>query len=137
MSSSIDSVYAHTQPYAPPACWQTLEDHLRAVADRAAQFAGVFDSADWAWNAGWLHDIGKAAPEFQKYLRACNGLDDPRYEAIDSGGINHSSAGAALAGELFQVGDGRPRCIDGTDQRGARPSRPDPRRNRRREATDP
>jgi len=40
-------------------------EHLRNVAEMAAGFASAFDSADWGWNAGILHDLGKvddAAP---------------------------------------------------------------------------
>lgn len=88
--------YAHSHPDHPddPTQWQRLEDHLRSVAGKAAEFAGPFDSANWAWNAGWLHDVGKADSAFQGYLRRENGLDDAEY---DSGKVNHSSAGAALA----------------------------------------
>lgn len=95
--------YAHSRPDYPAdrAKWQTLEVHLAAVANMAAEFAAPFGSYDWAWNAGWLHDIGKAADEFQAYLMRENGLDDSEYDGVGGGRINHSSAGAALAEELF------------------------------------
>jgi CRISPR-associated endonuclease/helicase Cas3 len=86
--------YAHSKEGRPPEEWQELDEHLRNVAERAAMFASVFQSADWAWNAGWLHDIGKSDSAFQGYLRRENGFDDADY---DSGRVNHSSAGAALA----------------------------------------
>ena len=53
--------YAHSLPGEPLEKWQPLQDHLLAVAEKARQFAEPFKSGDWAWNAGWLHDVGKAA----------------------------------------------------------------------------
>ena len=58
--------YAHSREGKPPEEWQKLEDHLHAVAEKARDFASVFHSGDWAWNAGWLHDLGKATNAFQK-----------------------------------------------------------------------
>jgi CRISPR-associated endonuclease/helicase Cas3 len=81
--------------------WQLLQDHLAQVAERAEKCASKFNSADWAWNAAWLHDIGKLAPEFQSYLLRENGLDDEEYDGAGHGRINHSSAGAAFAEEIF------------------------------------
>jgi CRISPR-associated endonuclease/helicase Cas3 len=72
---------------------------LANVAKLASDFASQFDSADWGWNAGWLHDVGKAADEFQAYLLRANGLDDADYDTIGNGRVNHSSAGAAWAEE--------------------------------------
>ena len=98
--------YAHSHPDYPddPTKWQQLDDHLRHVAEKAAEFAGTFDSENWAWTAGWLHDFGKADSAFQGYLRRENGLDDTEY---DSGKVNHSSAGAALAERNLGVCVGR------------------------------
>ncbi len=93
-------VYAHSRPGKPPEEWQPLEEHLKAVADKAAEFAADFQSADWAWNAGWLHDVGKATNAFQKYLSKSNGLDDSSYD--DDGSMsNHASAGAMLASQTL------------------------------------
>ena len=91
--------YAHSLPGQPPEKWQPLEEHLKAVAEIARDFAAEFDSGDWAYNAGWLHDLGKAADAFQAYLRRENGLDDSEYDEVGHGRVNHSSAGAALAAE--------------------------------------
>lgn len=90
--------YAHSHPDYPndPSKWQKLQDHLRNVAEKAAAFARPFESQDWAWNAGWLHDLGKADSAFQGYLRRENELDDAGY---DAGNVNHSSAGAAFGEE--------------------------------------
>ncbi len=49
--------YAHSKEGAPPEEWQGLEAHLENVAGRAAAFAQLFKSEDWAWNAGLWHDL--------------------------------------------------------------------------------
>lgn len=89
-------LYAHSKEGRPVEEWQLLDDHLRRVAEKASEFAKAFQSADWAWNVGWLHDLGKADSAFQGYLLRENDLDDSDY---DSGRVNHSSAGAACAEE--------------------------------------
>lgn len=95
--------YAHSVSGQPLEQWQTLDAHLLGVAKLAENFASTFQSSDWAWNAAWLHDIGKAANEFQMYLRRENGiLDDVDYDSVGCSKVNHSSAGAALAEEIFE-----------------------------------
>ena len=94
--------YAHSRDGRPPATWQPLEEHLRAVARRAAEFAAQFSSSDWAWNAGWLHDLGKATNAFQAYLQRCNGLDDSAYD-VDGSQSNHASTGAAFAEDTLEL----------------------------------
>jgi CRISPR-associated endonuclease/helicase Cas3 len=98
---SNSSKYAHSKPGSQPCEWQPLETHLKNVAYRAARFAESFQSSDWAWNAGWIHDIGKADGRFQAYLLRENGLDDAGYDGSGGGRVNHSSAGAAFAEEVF------------------------------------
>ena len=93
--------YAHSLEGKPPYEWQPLEEHLENVAQKAEKCAAKFQSADWAWNAAWLHDLGKAADEFQSYLLRENNLDDSEYDGTGHGRVNHSSAGAAFAEEIF------------------------------------
>ena len=70
----LKSPFAHSLPNRPKSEWQVLWDHLAQVAERAERCASKFHSADWAWNAAWLHDIGKLADEFQSYLLRENSL---------------------------------------------------------------
>lgn len=92
------NLYAHSLPDQLPGEWQRLDSHLNGVAILAARFAQEFQSSVWAQQAGLLHDLGKAAREFQAYLRRENHIDDPAYDG-ESGRVNHSSAGAAFAEE--------------------------------------
>lgn len=94
--------YAHSLTGEPPEKWQKLEDHLRQVAVLAEQFASVFHAGDWGWNAGWLHDVGKATNAFQSYLHQQNDLDDGGYDA-DGSVSNHASAGAAFAQDRMHI----------------------------------
>lgn len=63
--------------------YQLLENHLVSVAALAKKFANDFNNGDWAEYAGLFHDLGKAFPEWQKYIRNEKGTS-----------INHSEAGA-------------------------------------------
>jgi CRISPR-associated endonuclease/helicase Cas3 len=84
--------YAHT-PAVPGGSWHDLGQHLRSVAELAAEFSASFGARDAGFCAGLLHDVGKFQPSFQDYLRACyeHGGAPPRR------GPDHSSAGAVLA----------------------------------------
>ena len=99
--------FAHSLLGRPKSEWQPLWDHLATVAEIAEKCASKFHSADWAWNAAWLHDTGKLADEFQAYLLRENSLDDEQYEGVSHGRVNHSSAGAVLAEEIFGPISGR------------------------------
>lgn len=77
-------LYAHSLDDAPEEDWETLDEHLQAVAAKARSNGAAFGFQDWAELAGLLHDLGKSSPAFQKRLR---------------GGerVNHSTAGALEA----------------------------------------
>jgi len=60
----------------------TVADHLRSVAARAAEYASAFGAADEARLAGMVHDLGKYGSLFQQRLEG-------RAEHVD-----HWSAGA-------------------------------------------
>ena len=79
--------YAHSMEGAPPQNWQPLEEHLRNVANLAAEFASVFGARDWGRCVGLLHDSGKASQAFLRRL------------AGESVRVDHSTFGARLARE--------------------------------------
>lgn len=72
--------------------WQPLADHLRNVAELARGFAGHFGGGDLAYLAGLWHDVGKADPGWQRYLRQSAAGDRPR-----GTGPDHKCAGAVFA----------------------------------------
>ncbi|MHB0877704.1 MAG: CRISPR-associated endonuclease Cas3'' [Anaerolineae bacterium] len=80
--------YAHSANEAGQR--QSLEGHLRAVAEEAAAFAGPLGLAEVGYYLGLWHDVGKYDPEFQQYL-----LDAEA--GLKRRGPDHKAAGAALA----------------------------------------
>lgn len=85
---------AHSHENLKPEQWQKLTDHLQNTAELAGRFAAEFDSYDWAYLAGLLHDLGKTSQNFQ------NRIHQP-----EIGGIfpkdPHSTDGAIYAEQLF------------------------------------
>jgi len=75
-----------------------LVEHLRSVAELAAQFASKFGAQDLAYWAGLWHDIGKIHPNFQKYLLDCEADPDRSRRGPD-----HKRAGALLASERYDL----------------------------------
>lgn len=84
-------LYAHSLEHRPLYEWEPLGVHLQAVAQRAAEFAGVFHWAEIARAGGPLHDIGKASDAFQRYIKGEGGAKGP----------DHSTAGAREAVSLY------------------------------------
>jgi CRISPR-associated endonuclease/helicase Cas3 len=93
--------------------WQLLDEHLKNVADKSSKFAETFGSSDWAYNIGFLHDLGKASDDFQKYLRDSSNKDsDDDDIAIKK--TNHASAGAIYAVNQYkEIGKIMAYCIAG------------------------
>jgi CRISPR-associated helicase Cas3/CRISPR-associated endonuclease Cas3-HD len=77
--------YAHSKENEPKENWQLLKEHLYNTADVASKFAAVFQSSEFAWIAGMMHDIGKYSNEFQSKLHGKKLF------------VDHSTAGAQLA----------------------------------------
>ncbi len=86
--------YAHSLKDAPVDKWQPLDEHLAATAKTASEFAAVFNSFDWGYIAGLLHDFGKYSDAFQQYLLEANGING-HIESRSK--VDHSTAGAQMA----------------------------------------
>lgn len=77
--------YAHSGTHGDKGDWQTLKEHLLAVAQLAAATAEPLGPGRAACVAGLLHDLGKYTPEFQRRL---DGADIR---------VDRSTAGAQVA----------------------------------------
>ncbi|MDI5984636.1 CRISPR-associated endonuclease Cas3'' [Halomonas sp. M4R5S39] len=85
--------YAHSSSNPDKSDWQSLENHLKAVARLAIERASRFGAPAWGEAAGLLHDVGKYTLPFQRRLEGSP-------ERVD-----HSTAGAHIAIETYpQVG---------------------------------
>jgi CRISPR-associated endonuclease/helicase Cas3 len=87
--------YAHSLEGRPPSEWQPLEEHLKNVAEKAAEFARPFGGENFAAPAGENHDLGKGTVAWQAYLRRVNNVVDEFFECY-SGHPNHAAEGANL-----------------------------------------
>lgn len=70
---------------------EPLHEHLKLVADRAAEFASSFSASVEAQIAGLLHDLGKSGEAFQRRLKG------------EISRVDHWSAGAWQALQLYQA----------------------------------
>ena len=77
--------FAHSTANPDQSDWQSLFDHLKEVAGLAATRGDKFGTGPAAALAGWLHDLGKYAEAFQRYIQG-------RGQSVD-----HSTAGARIA----------------------------------------
>jgi hypothetical protein len=63
-----DEYYAHSKEGKPREEWHRLEDHLRAVAEKARDFADDFGAGEWGYLAGLWQYLGKCS----FHLRECS-----------------------------------------------------------------
>jgi len=81
---------------------QTLEQHLRGVANLSCLYAKKLNLEEQGELIGLLHDLGKYSQAFQSYIKSAVGLlnQDEDEEFVDAAGlkgkIDHSTAGAQL-----------------------------------------
>lgn len=83
---------------------QTLEEHLRGVAELAKIHAEKIGMGNYGELLGLLHDFGKYSAEFQKYITDAIKKNDPQFNPDEDedfedptgkkGKIDHSTAGA-------------------------------------------
>lgn len=99
MSRREHGLIGHTRLVQGRTEIQTLSDHLRGVADRAAEFSTAFDAEAWGYRAGLWHDLGKSSDAFQDYIRAANDQDSHQLEL--RGRVDHSTAGAQHANNIM------------------------------------
>ncbi len=81
--------YAHIKKDEELISKQILEEHLKNVAEIAAQNAGKFGMKEWGYVTGLWHDLGKYSAKFQEKMRRIeNGEKDIK--------VDHSTYGAKL-----------------------------------------
>ncbi len=89
------SVYAHSVSGRCEGVWEPLRHHSMAVAAQAAILAAPFGGEAVARAMGALHDVGKASPGFQSYIRG------------QGRGVDHSTVGAVIALSRYGAALGR------------------------------
>lgn len=95
--------------------WHLLREHLRGASALAREYAGVFGGGDIAAALAYWHDVGKANPDWQAYLRRA--ATDP---SLRGTGPEHSLAGTLLAWRHPQL---RPFAFAIAGHHGGLPSR--------------
>ncbi len=101
--SNRKNLIAHVKSYETGewASPHLLLDHVQRTAELAEKFASAFNSAEWAYAAGILHDAGKGTDKWQKYIRAKSGYDLDAHLEGKVGKLDHSTPGSKLAEEMF------------------------------------
>ena len=90
--------YAHSRPGSDKALWQSVEEHLEAVAAVTSRLGGKIGLSHAGELIGLAHDLGKYSEVFQQYLckvagdAAMEREPDPRLK----GSVDHSAAGAQI-----------------------------------------
>ncbi|HXK76479.1 MAG TPA: CRISPR-associated endonuclease Cas3'', partial [Bacteroidaceae bacterium] len=78
---------------------QSLEAHLCGTAKLAGQFLEPLNLKHIGEILGWLHDLGKAKPEFQNYIRSVSGYDTS-IKNFDR--VTHAATGAKYVAEKYK-----------------------------------
>lgn len=81
--------YAHSKKDESFDKWQTIEAHLKGVADLSEQFGKEFSSGTFSKISGCFHDFGKYSQEFQNRL------------IHNAKKVDHSTAGAQFVYEIY------------------------------------
>lgn len=79
--------------------FQSNEEHGKAVAELAKEFASEFGMGDWGYVLGMLHDKGKEKHQFQEYIRDVSGISGHKDWTYD--GKAHAYVGAIMAKRLY------------------------------------
>ena len=91
---------ARPKPGLPFSSGQPLLEHCENVARLSGQFADYIDSKSFLQAAGMLHDLGKAADAWQRYLSAS--VEEPVHGATrKSAPVKHAAAGIAAAFDRY------------------------------------
>jgi CRISPR-associated endonuclease/helicase Cas3 len=69
VDKSLQRLFAHT-PAEGSTAWHALRSHVLSVADKAESIGGKFGARKLCRSLGLAHDLAKADPRFQTYLRA-------------------------------------------------------------------
>ena len=80
-------------------CFQSNEEHCKAVAELAKEFASEFGMGEWGYILGVLHDKGKEKHQFQEYICDVNGISGHKNYTHD--GKAHAYVGAIMAKKLY------------------------------------
>lgn len=94
--ATSNELCAHTPPEHDPLRWHGLREHLEAVSQLAGSFARKFGAEEFGRALGLAHDLAKADPRFQAYLRAC-------HEGRKSEKCPHAAPSAAAVEGILQA----------------------------------
>ena len=89
LNSDTRTFYAHSTPRKDKSDWQSVQSHLKAVAERSERNGNWFGAGTLGRMAGLLHDLGKYTREFQLRLSG------------DTRRVDHSTWGARISCETF------------------------------------
>lgn len=100
-SSSIPKYISHVKRSVTGEieAFQSNEEHGKAVAELAKEFASEFGMGEWGYVLGMLHDKGKEKHQFQEYIRDVSGISGHKDWTYD--GKAHAYVGAIMAKRLY------------------------------------